>query len=376
MTRLDVALIGAGFIARTHLPAWLALGARVRVYSTDRQAARLVRDGPSGGRPVGDGPLRSTQQPAQGPEQGPAKASAQLAAEFGATQASSLAEALDGATVVDICTPTATHRDIALAAFDAGAHVLCEKPLALTTRDAVAMTEAADRTGLRLYLGHVVRFFPAYVRLYEAVTEGALGRVGVARFTRTGRYPTWSPWFADPALSGGILTDQMLHDMDIARWLFGDVVRIHATQRGDLTAPAPDAAVAVGSAVLTHASGVISQVLGAWAPPSTPFHYTFHVAGSNGTLSHDSRRHPSLRLVGGRTEAAGVPTGDLGEDPFATQIREFAAAFQGGPAPRVSAHDGVAAVRIAEAARQSAATGRAVEVSTEPGTPCTEGGTR
>lgn len=323
MKRLDVAIIGAGFIARTHLPAWIALGARVRVFSTDGQAARLAE-------------------------------------EFGITEASTLDEALQWATVVDICTPSVTHRDIALAAFAAGAEVLCEKPLALAPADALEMTHAAEKAGRHLYPGHVVRFFPAYVRLREAISSGALGRVAVARFTRTGRYPTWSPWFADPALSGGIVTDQMLHDMDIARWLFGEVVTIHATQRGHLAAPAP---VAAGSATLTHASGVISQVLGVWGPPATPFRYTFHVAGSNGTLTHDSLAHPSLRLIGTTGgEADGVPTGDFGEDPFAAEIREFAAAFQGGPAPRVSALDGVAAVQIAAAARQSVATGLAVAV--------------
>jgi len=324
--RLDVAMIGAGFIARTHLPAWIALGARVRVFSTDGQAARLAED-------------------------------------FGITEASTLEDALEWATVVDICTPTATHRHIALAAFEAGADVLCEKPLALAPADAAEMAYAAEKAGRQLYPGHVVRYFPAYVRLRDVISSGALGRVAVARFTRTGRYPTWSPWFADPTLSGGIVTDQMLHDMDIARWLFGEVVSIHATQRGHLNAQAPEGPVATGSATLTHASGVITQVLGVWGPPATPFRYTFHVAGSNGTLTHDSLAHPSLRLVGqGGTEAVGVPTGDFGEDPFTTQIREFAAAFTGGPAPRVDASDGVAAVRLAAAARQSVATGLAVAV--------------
>ncbi|MEV8593462.1 Gfo/Idh/MocA family protein [Streptomyces sp. NPDC052013] len=324
MTGLDVAVIGAGFIARTHVPAWIALGARIRVYSTDGRAALLAE-------------------------------------EFGLTEAASLEEALDWAAVVDICTPTTTHHDIALAAFEAGADVLCEKPLALTPQDAREMAGAARAAGRRLYPAHVVRFFPAYVRLRDAVTSGALGHVTVARFTRTGRYPVWSPWFADPALSGGIVTDQMLHDMDIARWLFGDIVSIHATQRGNPAAP--DGPVATGSATLTHASGVISQVLGVWGPPATPFRYTFHIAGPKGTLTHDSLAHPSLRVTGAPgAEAGGVPTGDFGEDPFAAQIREFACAFRGGPAPRVTAEDGVAAVEIAAAARQSAATGQAVTV--------------
>ncbi|MER5428510.1 Gfo/Idh/MocA family oxidoreductase [Streptomyces sp. NPDC002588] len=327
MAELEVALIGAGGIARTHLPAWTALGARVRVYAPDGQAPLLAR-------------------------------------EFGATAVASREEAVAGATVVDVCTPTDTHREICLAAVAAGAHVLCEKPLALTAADAAHVARAAAAAGVRLYPGHVVRFFPAYARLRGLVAGGALGRVAVARFTRTGRYPTWSPWFADPARSGGILVDQMIHDYDIARWLFGEVVRVHAHTAGHVTAPAPMGAVAAGTAVLTHASGTISQIVGVWAPEDTPFRTTFHLAGTGGTVSHDSLAAPGLRILGGGGgPAAGIPAGDFGESPYTTQIREFAAAYTGrGPEPRVGAADGVAAVRIAEAAAESARTGRAVPI--------------
>jgi predicted dehydrogenase len=328
MAELDVALIGAGGIARTHLPAWTALGARVRVYAPDDRAPALAR-------------------------------------EFGATAVGSREEALAGASVVDVCAPTDTHREIVLAAVAAGAHVLCEKPLALRAADAQEMADAAEAAGVRLYPGHVVRFFPAYERLRAVVADGGAGRPAVARFTRTGRYPTWSPWFSDPARSGGVLVDQMIHDYDIARWLFGDVVRVHAVQRGHLTAPAPEGAVATGTAVLTHASGVITQVVGVWAPPATPFRTTFHVAGTGGTVTHDSLAAPGLRVLGTGTGgvADGIPAGDFGESPYTTQIREFAAAFTvRGPEPRVSAADGVAAVRIAEAAAESARTGHAIEL--------------
>ncbi|WP_329267135.1 Gfo/Idh/MocA family protein [Streptomyces sp. NBC_01451] len=328
MAELEVALIGAGGIARTHLPAWTALGARVRLYAPDGRAPALAR-------------------------------------EFGATSVGSLREAITGAGVVDVCTPTDTHREITLAAVGAGAHVLCEKPLSLGAAEAGEMADAAEAAGVRLYPGHVVRFFPAYARLRDLVAGGALGRVAVARFTRTGRYPTWSGWFADPARSGGILTDQMIHDMDIARWLFGDVVRVHARQQGHVTAPAPEGAVATGTAVLTHADGTITQVVGVWGPPGTPFRTTFHVSGTGGTLQHDSRAHPDLRITGAGADgpAEGIPAGDFGESPYLTQIREFAEAFAGGPEPRVSGRDGVAAVRIAEAAAESARTGQAVELA-------------
>ncbi|MDH6626142.1 putative dehydrogenase [Streptomyces sp. LBL] len=327
MAELEVALIGAGGIARTHLPAWAALGARVRLYAPDARAPDLAR-------------------------------------EFGATSVGALREAISGCHVVDVCTPTDTHREITLAAVAAGAHVLCEKPLALSAADAGDMADAADAAGVKLYPGHVVRFFPAYARLRALVANGGLGRAAVARFTRTGRYPTWSGWFADPARSGGILTDQMIHDMDVARWLFGDVVRVHAQHRGHLTAPAPEGAVATGTAVLTHVGGTLTQVVGVWGPPATPFRTTFHVSGTGGTVQHDSQAHLDLRITGASAAgpAAGIPAGDFGESPYLTQIREFAESFAGGPEPRVGARDGVAAVRIAEAAAESARTGRAVEL--------------
>jgi len=328
MAQLDVALIGAGGIARAHLSAWSALGARVRIFAPDGQAPALAR-------------------------------------EFAATAVSSREEAMAGADVVDVCTPTDTHPEIALSGLAAGAHVLCEKPLALTEADAELIAGTAEAAGLRLYPGHVVRFFPAYARLRELVSVGTLGRVAVARFTRTGRYPTWSPWFADPARSGGILVDQMIHDYDIARWLFGEVVRVHARRCGHLTAPAPEGAVATGTAVLTHQTGVITQVVGVWAPPATPFRTTFHVSGTDGTATYDSVASTGLRITGGPGgDAEGIPSGDFGESPYTVQIREFAAAFAGtGPEPRVSARDGVAAVRIAAAAAESARTGRAVELN-------------
>ena len=86
--------------------------------------------------------------------------------------------------------------------------------------------------------------------------------------------------------------------------------------------------MATGSAILTHASGVISQVVGVWAPPATPFRYTFHVAGTDGTVPHDSLAHPACASPAPAAEADGDPDRRLRRDPVAAQIREFAAAFR------------------------------------------------
>ncbi|MFJ8826912.1 Gfo/Idh/MocA family protein [Streptomyces sp. NPDC102467] len=330
MARLDVGLIGAGGIARAHLPAWTELGARVTILSTDGQAEQL----------------------------------AARYAEFGVTAVDSLAELLDRSSVVDVCTPTFTHRQLVLDAIAAGKHVVCEKPLALTVDGAQHMVDAAEAAGVLLFPAHVVRYFPAYAALAESVAAGGIGAPAVLRFTRSGRYPVWAPWFADPALSGGILVDQMIHDLDFARLLAGEVVRVHAQVRGRHTPGATDGDVATGTAVLTHASGAVSHVLGVWGLPDLPFRTTFRVAGPGGILEHDSTAHTGFRVLaqGARALGEGIPGSAMTESPYLTELRDFAAAVTGGPAPRASARDGVEAVRIAAAAAESARTGEPVEL--------------
>src|SRR5260370_18716705 len=144
MRQLDVALIGAGLIARIHLDAWVRVGARVRIYADDERAPALARD-------------------------------------FGMRAVGSLPDVLDGADVVDICTPTESHRDIALAAIAAGLGVVCEKPLAASSAQAEEIVDAAERAGVPLYPAHGTRFLPAYARLHALVAAGRLGTPAVGR---------------------------------------------------------------------------------------------------------------------------------------------------------------------------------------------------
>jgi myo-inositol 2-dehydrogenase/D-chiro-inositol 1-dehydrogenase len=124
-------------------------------------------------------------------------------------------------------------------------------------------------------------------------------------------------------------------------------------------------------AVLTHVGGAVSSVVGTWAPTGTPFRTTFEIAGDQGLLRHDSTQHPPVVVWGGATPdgpaaGTGLLPSVLGETPFHTELAEFLAAFRGGPPPRVSAVDGVAAVVIAEAAIESIRTGRTVTLAEPP----------
>jgi myo-inositol 2-dehydrogenase/D-chiro-inositol 1-dehydrogenase len=216
---------------------------------------------------------------------------------------------------------------------------------------------------VQLYPGHVVRFFSEFETMHREVAAGTIGEIAVQRFTRTGSRPE-REWFHDEAQSGGIILDQMVHDLDFARWNAGEVQTAFARIRKN--GEGLDA-VTSAQVVLTHTSGAISYVGGTWARPGTTFRTTFEIAGTGGILRHDSTEHKPVVIDHGADDSGdGAGTGLLpamhGVSPFAVEIGEFAAAFTGGPAPRVSAEDGLAAILIAEAAIESLATGQPVAV--------------
>lgn len=326
---LYVGLVGAGVMARTHHVAWRQLGARVGVYSID-----------GGGRAL-----------------------AQADAGGGTEELASLEELLGRADVVDVCTPTDTHADVVVAAAGAGRPILCEKPLSLDVGETRRMLAATAAAGVSVYPAHVVRYFPEYEVLVQQVREGRIGTPAVLRFTRTGSYPTRSAWFSEAGRSGGVLTDQMVHDFDMARLLAGEVVRVHASELSRVVPPAAPGAVAAATAVLTHAGGAVTHVRGVWGPPGTAFRTGYRVAGPGGVLEHDSGATQAFTLQAGPADEGVMPDVALVESPYLREIREIAEAFCGGPAPRVDAADGLAAVAIAEAARRSSATGEVVEVA-------------
>jgi len=266
--------------------------------------------------------------------------------------------------VVDICTPTHLHYEMVLQAAAQGKQVICEKPLARNVEQAREMLVACKQAGVHLLVAHVVRFFPEYALAKAAVDEGQIGRPGVIRLAR-GSYRPKKPvgnWFLDEAKSGGILMDLMIHDFDYARWIAGDVESVFAKK---LSVNHPEAAVDYGLAILKHKSGALSHVAGAWAYPPPTFRTHIEIAGDAGLIEFDSDATAPIRTLlhksgSGDAPDVGLPASPVSESPHTTQIKEFYATLQDGRPPRVSAADGLTAVQIAQAAIESAESGKAV----------------
>lgn len=124
----------------------------------------------------------------------------------------------------DICAPTYVHAELAQKLLRRGYHVLSEKPMALHFSDCEAMMQAAEESGKELMIGQCLRFDPGYGYLKAAVEDGRFGAVQGAFFNRISPPPVWGyqNWFMNPELSGGCLTDMHIHDVDMARYLFGE----------------------------------------------------------------------------------------------------------------------------------------------------------
>jgi myo-inositol 2-dehydrogenase/D-chiro-inositol 1-dehydrogenase/scyllo-inositol 2-dehydrogenase (NAD+) len=129
---------------------------------------------------------------------------------------------------VVITTPTFTHAAITIDAAEAGKHILCEKPMALTLKEADEMIAAARRAGVKLQMGFMRRFDAEFQTAKRMIEEGVIGKPSIIK--STGHGPGLPPpWACDPKTSIGMLAEVNSHDFDSVRWLMGsDISRVYA----------------------------------------------------------------------------------------------------------------------------------------------------
>ena len=126
--------------------------------------------------------------------------------------------------VADICLPTYLHKEYTIKFLRAGKHVLCEKPMALSSADCEEMIAVAKECGKELMIGQCLRFDSAYLHLKDAVDSGKYGKLRALTMNRLSALPIWGfeQWFCDTARSGGCILDMHIHDVDMARFLLGE----------------------------------------------------------------------------------------------------------------------------------------------------------
>lgn len=332
---ITVAILGGGFMAASHAANYKSLEGRVRV--------KTVASHPS-------------------------DRAAAVADSVGAE----LIEDLDAAIadpevdVVDICLPTGLHRETAEAAFAAGKHVFLEKPIALRLEDADAIVAAAERGGRFFMVGMVLRFWPEYVELQRRIAAGELGRPLAVSAFRLSPPAAWNEWMADPAQSGGVPVDLLIHDFDQMNWLLGTPRRVYAR------APVPGHVLAVVD--YDGAQGIAEGSMA--MPKAYPFSSNVRVLAEGGVAEYAFSAAPAedggnvgasdaprgLRLYPRAGDPVTVPVESA--DPWGPEIAYFVECIEQGRAPEQgTGAQARAALAVSLAAARSLESGRPEDVA-------------
>jgi UDP-N-acetylglucosamine 3-dehydrogenase len=267
--------------------------------------------------------------------------------------------------LVSVVAPTRLHRSLTLAALEAGAHVLVEKPIAATREEALEMIAAAEAAGRLLSVGHIERFNPAIRELRRRLVAGELGRVFMIRATRLGPFPA-------RIRDVGVVVDLAPHDLDVMRYLVGsEPVRIYAEAERRIHTEHED--LFVGT--LKFANGVVGLVDINWLTPSK--RRTLTITGERGMYLADyiaqdlvffSNPDAGATWVprGAGTPLTSVSEGEMTrfsvrrEEPLAVELAEFAAAVRDGGPPPVEPRDAMIALLLARKMVESAERGQVI----------------
>jgi predicted dehydrogenase len=365
-TPLGVAMIGYAFMGKAHSNAWRNVASFFDVPAFE-QKVLVGRD---------------------------AAAVSEAAAKYGwAETATDWRTVLDrdDIHIIDVCAPGWMHAEIAIAAFEAGKHVLLEKPLANTLAEAEAMTAAAHAArarGVQSMVGFNYRRVPALALAKELIAEG---RIGTVRHVRAAYLQDWladdhapMTWRLRKETAGsGALGDIASHAIDQVLFLLGDHVtdvsgRIHTfVNRRPGASGLEDVTVDDAAwATLSLASGAIASVEASRVATGRKNSLQLEVFGDKGALRFDLENLNELQFLDATAPAreqgyrrilvnepehpylqAWWPQGHIigWEHTFTHEVRDFLLAVSSGTAPSPSFDDGLAVQRILDAVEQSAA---------------------
>lgn len=263
---------------------------------------------------------------------------------------------------VVIASPPFQHRTLTEQAAAAGKQIFVEKPMAANSADCDAMTAAADRAGVMLMVGQVLRFYPCWWRILELVRGGAIGQpIGITLTRISAGWGGWSiPWRNSLKKSGGLLMEVNAHEIDFMCQVCGPVERVYAEADHYLDDDPSDypnlyfvsLRFQSGAVGLLHASTVsaVSDLSGKVQGTEGTIVYT-NGFGAGGEIRHARRD--------GQPEAISISDIQI-ENPVRKELRLFVEAVRSGAPAPIPAAEGKRNVVIAEAAYESARTGRAV----------------
>ncbi len=214
--------------------------------------------------------------------------------------------------VVFICVPTYLHAPLAIQAMTAGCHVFCEKPMAMNTSLCADMIAAAKRTGKNLMIGQVLRFWPEYVFLKNAIDSKEYGKLIALSMTRVGGVSTgWDNWYLDESRGGMQIFDRHVHDCDAVLWMLGTPKAVYSY--GATRDPRTHGGIFHSFTEYRYSDDfVVSAEGSADTPPGFPFTACYRAVFEKGLIEFNSRQKPTLQVFAG-----GEPIAPELPDPIA-----------------------------------------------------------
>jgi len=188
--------------------------------------------------------------------------------------------------VVTIATESGYHPEIAIYCMEKGKHVIVEKPMALSTKDADKMIETAKEKGVKLCVCHQNRFNKPIQMLRKALEEGRFGKLinGMAsiRWNRNMNYYKQAPWRGTWELDGGTLMNQCIHDIDLLQWMMGGEIDSVYAQTGNFIRDIE--AEDFGAIIIRFKNGAIGIVEGSACVYPKNLEETLSIFGENGSV--------------------------------------------------------------------------------------------
>jgi predicted dehydrogenase len=187
--------------------------------------------------------------------------------------------------IVTIASESGKHCEIALDCLNAGVHVICEKPMALSAKDADKMIAAAKKNKRKLAVCFQNRFNAPVQRLRTALEAGRFGRIlhGMVqiRWNRNEAYYAEAPWRGTWEQDGGTLMNQCTHGIDLLQWMMGDAVRVQAQTRRFMR---PIEAEDFGAAIVEFKNGAVGIIEGSADIFPTNLNETLSIFGEKGSV--------------------------------------------------------------------------------------------
>ena len=316
--RVNIVIVGAGGIARTHGSSLMCISGANIVGVVDPNTERAET----------------------------------LASTVGATAYENLEDCVDEADVVYILTPPSTHRELALKAIQAGKHVVCEKPISISLDDAEAMVQAAKQADVKLMIAFNNRFRKGFNRLREMVNAGTLGKLVNMWSQRIGRgIPQGYNWRTDPQLMCGMSIESLSHDIDLIRWIAGEIVDV----RANIVVSNPDLKGFDDNAhvVMTLSNGGTAVIHASWSS-----HLGMNARGVIGTLGTAVVDGPGLwtgKHFRWKTCEMEHEHIEVIDDSYATsncyemESRHFLDCIANDLPPAITGADGLAALKVSHA---------------------------